>query len=590
MKFIKLTHKWVSLVIVLQLLIWLGSGLYFNLMDHHAAGGHTYRAHHSSAVSSDSQFIPVSQLPVEGPVKQIKIIYLQQNPYYQVTSALPRYANWQGQHALFDAVSGKPFHIDKDVARSLALASYNGPGEVTSIKQLTPPLDDLPKERNPVWQINFDDDINTSVYLREQTGQLVAHVDDHRRLRDLAFMLHFMDYANEGSFNNIQIILFALMTVWLALTGFIWTLNLIKEGQLSLVPASRRSHIAIEVLDTSQQDELMVASRSSLFDSLWQKDWLLPSSCGGGGTCGQCRVKAMSTVSVSSADKQHFSEEQLQQGWRLACQHKASEFTNIVIPRLEQPLPRHQLKLVAERFISPMIKELTFQPVDDELPAYQAGAHLRFEIPVASSEADKTYRHYSLANAAEHDNLIFNVRHHPAPDKTLPAGIGSDYLCNLQEGATVSTLGPIEGFSLDPEHTGTVVLLGAGSGMAPLRAMLQTLLSRQSDEAVYFYYGARTEDDLLYFDELTQLAQQHSNFYYFPVLSQPSAQWQGETGYVQELMEAKQAQIIGFDSAQFYMCGPQLMMQQTMTVLETLGISADSIFYDSFGQPVVSEN
>ncbi len=590
MKFIKLTHKWVSLVIVLQLLIWLGTGLYFNLMDHHAAGGHTYRAHNHPEAASESQFVPVSQLAVDGPVKQIRIINLLQKPYYLVTSALPRYANWQGQHALFDAVTGKPFDIDKEVASALAHTSYNGPGEVTSIVKLSPPLDDLPKERNPVWQVNFNDDINTSVYIRQQSGQVVAHVDDHRRLRDLAFMLHFMDYANEGSFNNVQIILFALITVWLALTGFIWTLNLIKEGQLSLMPASKRNHIAIEVLDTSQQDELMVSSRASLFDSLWQKDWLLPSSCGGGGTCGECRIKSTSKISVSSADKQHFSEEQLQQGWRLACQHKASEFSDIIIPRLEQPLPRHQLQLVSERYISPLIKELTFQSVGEDLPAYQAGAHLRFEIPVADKETDKAYRHYSLANAAENNDLIFNVRYHPAPDANIPAGIGSDYLCNLKQGQTVSALGPIEGFALDPEHDGTVVLLGAGSGMAPLRAMLQTLLSAQPSQEVYFYYGARTEEDLLYFDELSQLQRQHSNFHYFPVLSQPSSDWAGEKGYVQELMQAKRNQIIEFDSAQFYLCGPQLMMQQTMAILETLGIGSDSIFYDSFGQPVVSEN
>ncbi|MCW8109917.1 2Fe-2S iron-sulfur cluster-binding protein [Alteromonas ponticola] len=585
MKFIKLSHKWVSLLVMVQMFIWLGSGLYFNLMDHHKAGGHTYRAHHP-VMTSDRSFIPLAQLPHSDPIKGVGVIYLLNEPYYRISSVEPLYPHWEGQYQLFHAVTGEPVSIDQDFAARLAMASYSGPGAVSSASKLSPPISDLPKERNPVWQVNFSDDVNTSVYLRQQSGQIVAHVDDHRRLRDLLFMLHFMDYANEGSFNNIQIIILAMLTLWLALTGFIWTVNLFREGQLSLRLSKGAHQVTVDIVDGQQQQNLILSTDATLYDSLWQQDVLLPSSCGGGGTCGQCRIKAHNGVQITSADKEQLTPEQLRQGWRLACQHKAKHFTRIMVPQLQQPLPRHTLKLRSERFLSPVIKELTFEPVGDTVPPYQAGAHLRFEIPQPNGGQGKTYRHYSLATYSEDPKLVFNVRHHPSPNETVPPGIGSDYLCQLKPGDKVHTLGPIEGFAIDPNHSGTKVLLGAGSGMAPLKAMIQSLLADADCPPVYFYYGARSEEDLLYWEEFIALQTKHAHFHYYPVLSQPSSDWTGEVGYVQEAMFTSRHKIERFNEAQFYLCGPQSMMQQTIKRLTAHGISSQAIFFDNFGEPL----
>nr|WP_281358588.1 2Fe-2S iron-sulfur cluster-binding protein [Alteromonas ponticola] len=364
-----------------------------------------------------------------------------------------------------------------------------------------------------------------------------------------------------------------------------WTVNLFREGQLSITLTDKQHKVTVDVLDVQQQNEVTLSADASLFDSLWQQEMLLPSTCGGGGTCGKCRVKTDGKIDISSADKEQLSTEQLRQGWRLACQHKANKFNHVIVPELQQPLPRHTLKLRSERYLSPVIKELTFEPVNNAIPAYQAGAHLRFEIPDTNGANTKTYRHYSIATPSEDADLVFNVRHHPSPDDIVPAGVGSDFLCQLSPGDEVSTLGPIEGFAIDTKHTGTKMLLGAGSGMAPLRAMIQSLLAQDHKQPVYFFYGARTDDDLLYLEEFTELHRRHNNFHYYPVLSQPGMHWTGEVGYAQEVMFKSQAEIKGFSDAQFYLCGPQTMMQQTIERLTQEGIGSNAIFYDSFGQP-----
>ncbi|MCW8091137.1 hypothetical protein [Alteromonas sp. ASW11-130] len=146
-----------------------------------------------------------------------------------------------------------------------------------------------------------------------------------------------------------------------------------------------------------------------------------------------------------------------------------------------------------------------------------------------------------------------------------------------------------EGLTIDFTHPGTKVLLGAGSGMAPLRAIIHSLLADGTSAPVYFFYGARTEEDLLYFDEFTGLQKQQENFRYYPVLSQPSESWLGQAGYAQDAMFKMRSKIDAFGQAQLYLCGPQNMMQQTIHRLRTAGVNTNHIFWDTFGQPIATE-
>lgn len=240
----KKLHKWAAVLVGVQFLIWLGTGLYFNRMDHHKAAGHTYRAR----VHSDLQW---QQLPLQEPAMvlqqnatavAVNLIDLAGKPYYLLQHQRGLYAHFANTYSLVDALSGEAVTLDDAFARQMAAASYNGPGHIISAELLQPPIADLRKERNPVWQVNFADDINTSVYVDAGSGRIAGHSDDHKRLADFFLKLHFMDYANQGSFNNVFMMLFAFVALWLSGTGLVWTVALMRRGQYKLTLFASKRH------------------------------------------------------------------------------------------------------------------------------------------------------------------------------------------------------------------------------------------------------------------------------------------------------------------------------------------------------------
>lgn len=236
MTWIRKLHKWVSVIVGIQLLLWLLSGLYFNVMDHSKSAGRTYRNFDKQSIEIDKSRLVEPKLVLQQfqPTISLTLIQLLDKPYYLLTHQQGLYQHFKNDYSLVNAYNGKKIVIDKGMANSLAQQSYNGPGDISSTQLITSSLDEFPKEKNNAWQINFSDEINTSVYLDANSGRIIGHSDDNKRLAELFFMVHFMDYAGEGSFNNLAIIAFAFITLWLSLTGIIWTINLGMRGQYKL--------------------------------------------------------------------------------------------------------------------------------------------------------------------------------------------------------------------------------------------------------------------------------------------------------------------------------------------------------------------
>ena len=211
---IKTLHKWAAVFVGIQFMIWLGSGLYFNFMDHKKAAGHTYKTHLHSDLQWHQLSLqePAAVLQQNAGVVSASLIDLAGKPYYLLQHQRGLYAHFANTYSLVDALSAQPVALDDAFAKQLAAASYNGPGQIVSAELLQPPIADLLKERNPVWQVNFADDINTSVYVDAGSGRIAGHSDDHKRLADFFLKLHFMDYANQGSFNNVFMMLFAFVS------------------------------------------------------------------------------------------------------------------------------------------------------------------------------------------------------------------------------------------------------------------------------------------------------------------------------------------------------------------------------------------
>jgi Na(+)-translocating NADH:ubiquinone oxidoreductase F subunit len=342
----------------------------------------------------------------------------------------------------------------------------------------------------------------------------------------------------------------------------------------------------------------------------------LSSTCGGGGTCGQCKVRLDGSVKITSADHVHFTDEQLQQGFRLACQHDATEIERLTLIDTTKA-KKHLLELTHSEFVSPYMKELRFKIVGGNKLTYKAGAHMRFLIPAAKGvsipqrlpeklkphwhhidhlefEHKACSRSYSLAkgngqNDGGTEELVFTIKIQNAPNKSILPGVGSSYLCNLAQGQTIEALGPFEDFSAKPSSEKPMILIGAGSGMAPLKSLIEEQLNMSGTRnkykrEIYFFYGARTENDLLYQEKFFELSGVNPNFHYYPVLSRPSEYWTGAKGYVQDLLTSNISNICKIDGVEFYLCGPPEMMNSTIELLKEHNVDASDIAFDKFTQ------
>jgi Na+-transporting NADH:ubiquinone oxidoreductase subunit F len=349
---LKQIHKWVSVIVFVQLFIWMGSGFLLGKVDSNKATGRDTLVRQSPAsfsrfyandsVTKDAlknTFISINALIQQYPlITQIKLGYLFTQPIYKLKIFAGQHNYQVSDYNLVDAITGELIDLSSPVLAakhaglitSIAKTSYKeNRYAISRVTLLQPPIEDLPRERNAVWQVNIDDESQTSVYIRAQTGDVIAHVNDETRWRDLLLMLHFMDYTQQGSFNNWFIKIFAMLTLLLSSTGLWWIYRLFKDGQIKLTWFIRNKTVVVRSADTSKKQTLRASANSSILNSLLTNNINIQAVCGGGGVCGTCKFKADVELARSAADRKHITQTELDLGYRLACQHLIKEVSAI---------------------------------------------------------------------------------------------------------------------------------------------------------------------------------------------------------------------------------------------------------------------
>lgn len=308
-------HKWAALLVGLQMLIWIGTGIYFNLVDHQRVGGHQYHQRGPEPAWSLQQLVdPTPLLTRYAPVVRLSLVDRAGRPHYQLEHQRRLYPHQSQSLTLVDALSGEPVRVDAALAEAVARASYRGPGDVTAVTTLPPGSAELPKEENPVWRVAFADDLDTVAFVDGHSGRLIEHQNRHSREAALMLKLHFMDYANQGGFNHPLMWAFALMSLALSLSGLtlLW-----RRLRLNLKHWRTRP----VTLHTPGGPQLLrLAPRQSVLDAMQRDGLAVRSECGGGGSCGRCRVRLEPGAPISAAEQRFLSARHLEQGWRLACQ------------------------------------------------------------------------------------------------------------------------------------------------------------------------------------------------------------------------------------------------------------------------------
>jgi Na+-transporting NADH:ubiquinone oxidoreductase subunit F len=343
----------------------------------------------------------------------------------------------------------------------------------------------------------------------------------------------------------------------------------------------------------------------------------VPSACGGGGTCGQCKVKVLKGGGeLLPTEAALITKREAREGERLACQVSVFQDLEVHVPDEVFGVRKWECTVRSNRNVATFIKELVLDLPPGETMDFKAGGYVQLECPphelryadfdidekyradweryglfeLESHVADPTTRAYSMASyPEERDVIILNVRiATPPPDKqdTVPPGKMSSYIFNLKPGDRIVASGPYGEF-LARETDNEMVFIGGGAGMAPMRSHIYDQLKRlHSKRRISFWYGARSLREAFYVEEFDELERRHDNFSWHLALSEPLAEdeWTGPVGFIHEVLyESYLKDHPAPEDCEYYLCGPPLMIAAVTHLLDDLGVEKDNVLFDDFG-------
>lgn len=214
------------------------------------------------------------------------------------------------------------------------------------------------------------------------------------------------------------------------------------------------------------------------------------------------------------------------------------------------------------------VMRLMLKLPDNQRLQFLAGQYLDFILPGGERRA------FSIANAPHDDALIeLHLRH-------VAGGKFTDYVfSSLEDKAVLRIEAPLGTFTLREDSSRPILMIGGGTGFAPLKAMIEHAFHVGIDRPIILYWGVRAERDLYLRDLPPAWEQQHDNFTFVPVLSEPDQTWRGRSGFVHEAVMQDIDNIGDYD---VYMTGPPAMIKAAAAAFEKAGLSREQMFSDSF--------
>jgi propane monooxygenase reductase component len=216
------------------------------------------------------------------------------------------------------------------------------------------------------------------------------------------------------------------------------------------------------------------------------------------------------------------------------------------------------------------IKRLVLKLIDPPEMNFLPGQYAELYIP-----GTETHRAYSMANTPESDDRAEFII------KVYPGGRFSGLLDGgLEVGEKMKMKVPFGVFTLRQKSECDIVMVGGGSGMAPIWSILTHMAEKGVERKATYYYGARTKKDLFFLDEMKEMEAKLPGFKFVPALSEPEDdEWDGETGLITEVVERLEGDLSGTEA---YLAGPPPMIDAAIPVLERKGVDEEDIFFDKF--------
>ncbi|WP_291135794.1 NADH:ubiquinone reductase (Na(+)-transporting) subunit F [Flavobacterium sp. UBA7663] len=387
------------------------------------------------------------------------------------------------------------------------------------------------------------------------------------------------------------------------------------------------------------ENEIEVSGGSTLLTTLGNNKIFLPSACGGGGSCLQCKCKVLDGGGEPlPTEIPNFSRKELADGWRLGCQVKVKQDMVIEVPEEIFGIKKFEAKVYSNYNVASFIKEFIVELPDDM--HYEAGGYIQIEIPKCEvkfsdmdimahpeehpgdpekfkAEWDKfklwplvmkndelVERAYSMASyPAEGRKIMLNVRIATPPfDRAtndwmkVNPGIASSYVFSRKAGDPVVVSGPYGEFFIN-ESEAEMLYVGGGAGMAPMRSHLYHLFRTvKTGRKVTYWYGGRSKRELFYTDHFRALEKDFPNFKFYLALSEPQPE---DNWKVKEGIDGEGDGFVGFihnvvidnylskhdnpEDIELYFCGPPMMNKAVQKMGEDFGLDPENIRFDDFG-------
>lgn len=294
------------------------------------------------------------------------------------------------------------------------------------------------------------------------------------------------------------------------------------------------------------------------------------------GRCGACKSRLVNgQVNLLNHSRFALSDEEKAQGLTLAC--RAIPTTDVIVAWLggDEEVPSHphrqlNCRVTAITDATHDIKRIQLVIEEGEPLAFTAGQYARLTFPGAPT------RDYSMASAPGGGALEFHIRR-------VPGGRATQHIHTLlKPGDLVLIEGPFGSSYLRERHAGPILCIAGGSGLAPIKGIVDAAIAQRMRQPIHVYFGARGERDLYLVDHFMGLAQRHPNLTFTPVLSDapPGGHW--HTGFVTDAI-SKDMQ--DFDGWQAYVAGPPAMVEAAMQICTARGLRSKDLYADVFFTP-----
>ena len=374
-------------------------------------------------------------------------------------------------------------------------------------------------------------------------------------------------------------------------------------------------------LTINDEKEFKVQPGSTVLSTLSENSIYLPSACGGGGTCAQCKCQVIEGGgTILPTEKDFFTRREQQENWRLGCQVKIREDMMIQIPEEVMGIKKWECEVVSNRNVSTFIKEFVVKLPEGEEMNFKPGGYVQIDVPktevyfkdieieeefrdewdhfnlwdLKMKNSEETFRAYSMANhPAEGNIIILNIRIATPPwDRSkgvfmnVNPGICSSYAFSRKTGDKVNISGPYGDFFIK-DTDNEMVYIGGGAGMAPLRSHLFHLFHTvKTDRKISYWYGARSLREVFYEEDFRKIEKEFPNFSFNIALSEPKPEdnWKGYTGFIHEVVYDNYLSTYEDpDEIEYYICGPPMMNDAVLKMLYDLGVPDEMIDLDDFG-------